>query len=498
MGTVDEISIADSGFAVLKNPVYVPKMTTTDNQSALSRSTVPSVSRQHRMLQFRQKRGMRRVDTSTVASSLPSSYPVPFQSKSSAPASPTPSTCSSASLESIRSTRSSTSTVHSTNQQPLPPQLTRDDVYSIVRDVVREKQPNQPPSVERPLSPSGSRSGTYDKEYEEFRRDDMRYRVEQMKGYGQPTSASYNPESADSKRMELEHWRMKLNLEERELHNNTVTFVAIMGDMIEGMCTALDFDSFRTKNLSSKIDKAIHDGKFQSAIRHWCASGGGQFMKNPSLNFLVTFLGICLKNHLTQKPAEKSADKPADKPAEKPEASKSATNVAAGAVPAHALGRAPYMSVPAQSPAVASRTTAAVTVPAKAPVVASRTTAAVTVPTKTPVVASRTTTAVTVAPQTTGTLTSYQPTVDDHKHDVVSPTTTAVATVDHTLQPDRAPAKKLFMASTANYQQMDGSLSKVKPVLKHVSKMVHEQQSINRDREELEKSGPKSMSLLPP
>lgn len=141
----------------------------------------------------------------------------------------------------------------------------------------------------------------FKQEFEKYVEDDVDYRIRGMKEIGINPSEGFDLNLAGKRRKEMEHWRMKLTLEEKELAENCSTFIAVGADLLEGLCGAINFHAFETKHLSREMDSAIKEGRFSSCIRQYANMGGTQWLKNPLMNFVTTFCSVALKNHLGQK-----------------------------------------------------------------------------------------------------------------------------------------------------------------------------------------------------
>ena len=143
-------------------------------------------------------------------------------------------------------------------------------------------------------------------EYNEIISRDMDERLKSMQREGIDPEPDFDMAQASTRQKELQYWRSKMTMEERELENNVSTFIKIAADLIESVATKMDISIVHTKGLSEKISTALAEGRFAPAIRQFVQTGGGNglsFMtKNPSLNFLFTFGTIILSNHLGQKP----------------------------------------------------------------------------------------------------------------------------------------------------------------------------------------------------
>lgn len=170
-----------------------------------------------------------------------------------------------------------------------------EDVTKIVQTAVQEALTKQSPLKH------DNKSINESKEYNLYVDDEFSARMKQYKNDGVQHSENFDIETASTNRKELEHWRMKLSLEEKELAQNCNTFIAVGADVIETLCDAICFDTFETKSLSNEIQKCIEEGRFNNCIRQYANMGGTDWMKNPIMSFLTTFCSITLKNHIEQK-----------------------------------------------------------------------------------------------------------------------------------------------------------------------------------------------------
>ena len=142
-------------------------------------------------------------------------------------------------------------------------------------------------------------------EYNDIISRDMDERLKSMQRGGIDPAPDFDMAQASTRSKELQYWRSKMTMEERELELNVSTFIKIAADLIESVATNMDISIVHTRGLSDKISTALAEGRFAPAIRQFVHTGGGNglsFMtKNPSLNFLFTFGTIILSNHIGQK-----------------------------------------------------------------------------------------------------------------------------------------------------------------------------------------------------
>ncbi len=142
-------------------------------------------------------------------------------------------------------------------------------------------------------------------ELDNYIEDDIQHRIQQLQTQGIQTSKDFDLHTASKRRKEMEHWRMKLSLEEKEIADNCSTFIEVGANVIEGLFDALNFKAFETHSLSTEMSRAIDSGRFSGCIRQYAATNtNNNWMKNPLMNFITTFCSVLLKNHLSQKKKE--------------------------------------------------------------------------------------------------------------------------------------------------------------------------------------------------
>jgi hypothetical protein len=142
------------------------------------------------------------------------------------------------------------------------------------------------------VSDVSERSRRYRDKVRDFVREELRHRISD--------SESMTDSNMDVE--EMRYWKKTLSLEDEEIANGFNTMVIIFADMVETMMSdVMDFHTFETKDLSDRMQKAVDDGRFKSAVQHFCDSGNATFMKNPLYNAAATFVSVALRNHVDQK-----------------------------------------------------------------------------------------------------------------------------------------------------------------------------------------------------
>jgi len=135
--------------------------------------------------------------------------------------------------------------------------------------------------------------------------DDYVFRIKQFEKYG-IRSVLDRQDHSNARRVEMEYWRMKHALEQREMENNCSTVISVGADLIETFFKGLKFTLIETEGLASVVKKALDDGKFHSSIRYYVQTTSDRSaLTNPSVSFLTTFASIVFFNHI-QKKNEKS------------------------------------------------------------------------------------------------------------------------------------------------------------------------------------------------
>jgi hypothetical protein len=134
-----------------------------------------------------------------------------------------------------------------------------------------------------------------------LKRHELIGRIEEYENYGIPVTPGLNLQSdaTATRRLELEQWRMKHALEERELHDNCNTFITLGASLIESGCNTLGIERFKTKSLSSATEQAIKDGKFRSCVSYYSQNlQNSTFMSNPMYGLVSSFAAVAFRNHL--------------------------------------------------------------------------------------------------------------------------------------------------------------------------------------------------------
>lgn len=135
--------------------------------------------------------------------------------------------------------------------------------------------------------------------------DDYVFRIKQFEKYG-IRSVLDRQDHSNARRVEMEYWRMKHALEQREMENNCSTVISVGADLIETFFKGIKFTLIETEGLASVVKKALEDGKFHSSIRYYVQTTSDRSaLTNPSVSFLTTFASIIFFNHI-QKKNEKS------------------------------------------------------------------------------------------------------------------------------------------------------------------------------------------------
>ena len=152
---------------------------------------------------------------------------------------------------------------------------------SVMEEVVREA-----------MEKLGVNRGKSEK-YKSYIEQELRHRLRQV---GETSDVEGDD---DLRKKELRYWRKHMSLEDEELANSFSTFVNLISTIIETFVSdVMGIHVFETKGLAASVEKAVESGRFRSAIRHFCNSGGSSVMANPITNALITFSSIALKNHL--------------------------------------------------------------------------------------------------------------------------------------------------------------------------------------------------------
>ena len=147
-------------------------------------------------------------------------------------------------------------------------------------------------------------------ELDSYLQAEISHKIKEMEKSGIPTSTGFDAATASKWRLENEHWRMKMSLDEQQVFLNCEMFVNMGAQLAEGFCSAIDLRAFKTKGLSKAVSLAVKGGSFNSCIRAYANSGGGlAMMKDPTTNFLTTASSILIKNHLNNQSGSAGTDR---------------------------------------------------------------------------------------------------------------------------------------------------------------------------------------------
>jgi hypothetical protein len=180
---------------------------------------------------------------------------------------------------------------------PKAPKTTRstDDDISISKMTIDDLQKLISTSISSSLAESSNPM------INKMKSKELKSRIKEMNALGIDNCSDFDIEEADLKAREMEHWRMKLTLDEKETADNCSTFIAVGADIVETICGALKFNAFETSDLSKQMSDAIASGRFNACVRKYANSGTTKWVTNPIMGFITTFLSIAIKNHLKQK-----------------------------------------------------------------------------------------------------------------------------------------------------------------------------------------------------
>jgi hypothetical protein len=156
---------------------------------------------------------------------------------------------------------------------------------------------------------------------EEEIRQDYLHRIKQYISYGLSSSFDddNNAEHYSTRRIEMEYWRLKMKLKERELENNCKTMITVGSDVTEAFLNAINIKGVHTRGLGKRTHEAVEAGKFHAPIRFYAQTSspsGESFLTNPFISFMAAFATVAFQNHISGKneEAQKSRDSHTKKP----------------------------------------------------------------------------------------------------------------------------------------------------------------------------------------
>lgn len=180
--------------------------------------------------------------------------------------------------------------------------LDRDEIESIVQQSMQKLMKDKKLNIGRHVNPV--QHDILDKES----REEYIYSINQYSTYGiQSSIIDSELAEVSTRRLEMEYWRLKIKLKERELENNFKTMLNVGSDVLESFLGALDISGLHVKGLGKRTHEAVDEGKFHGPIKYYVQTSspqGESFLSNPFVSFMSTFAAIAFSNHLAGKREE--------------------------------------------------------------------------------------------------------------------------------------------------------------------------------------------------
>lgn len=133
--------------------------------------------------------------------------------------------------------------------------------------------------------------------------DELDFRIEELKQAGMKPTSTYDRASSTLRRKELEYWRLKMTLEEKQATMKCETFLTMLASTIETVCRAMNIDVVCLDGLTEAVQQAISEGAFQRPIEYYVKTmgGGTGVMNTPFYAFISAFAVILIKTHVNGK-----------------------------------------------------------------------------------------------------------------------------------------------------------------------------------------------------
>lgn len=133
--------------------------------------------------------------------------------------------------------------------------------------------------------------------------DELDHRISEMQQAGMKTTSAYERGAATLRRKELEFWRMKMALEEKQITSSCETFVTMAATALETACKALQIDVVCLDGLTAAVQQGVSEGAFTRPIEYYVKTmgGGTGLVSSPFYAFVSAFLAIVIKTHIRGK-----------------------------------------------------------------------------------------------------------------------------------------------------------------------------------------------------
>jgi hypothetical protein len=161
--------------------------------------------------------------------------------------------------------------------------------------------------VPRKHFPMASDVKAFSKEEEEYLKDvkldELNYRIQELKDAGIKTTSKYNSEESSLRRKELEYWRMKLDLEQKQIVRGYETFLTVAAGGLETLSNSMNSDLLCLEGLTQATNEAIKSGAFAQPINFYAKSmnNSGAVMNTPLYTILTTFFTIIFQTNIKGK-----------------------------------------------------------------------------------------------------------------------------------------------------------------------------------------------------
>jgi hypothetical protein len=130
--------------------------------------------------------------------------------------------------------------------------------------------------------------------------DELTHRIKELT---KKHESKLDLESASDYRKELEYWRLKLGIEEKENRESCKSNIQLVACGIESLSASLDIKGINLTGFASSVQKAMNDGKFKSFVDYYVeniADTSTSHATSPLFSLCSVFGLIILQTNMRQ------------------------------------------------------------------------------------------------------------------------------------------------------------------------------------------------------
>ena len=133
--------------------------------------------------------------------------------------------------------------------------------------------------------------------------DEINNRIQELENAGVRPTSKYSHEDSSIRRKELEYWRMKIALEQKQLANNYKSGITLVASTLETLSASLQSDFFCCDGLTKAVTEGIQNGTFSQPIEYYTKTlhSSGSILQSPAYALVTAFAMILVRTHLQAK-----------------------------------------------------------------------------------------------------------------------------------------------------------------------------------------------------